>query len=447
MLTAMVMSPHADDAAAFCGATLAKLAEEGWNVILVRVTDDRKDSVCLSVEETITRNTKELHDAAAILGVREVVELGFETDVLADVSEVALRERIVYLFRKHRPYAVFSFDPFGLFEGNMDHVRVAQAVEEAFWVSCFDLHHPEHLQEGLAPFAVCERWYFGRDLPHANHAEDVTEHLEKRLEALCAHRTMMQNTMHQYVLQLDTWGRRMGWIESSMNGDMRPLLALFLQAQAKATAARFGLPEGRLAECFRVERFGGLEELFQAMSEKIPDREEAPVRPHLNEGKDAPDAAPSMEAIIPVDVQNKLRLMGHHHLCVGAFEELLQHPPFALGYAELLSKLKVGSDLLIETQFGYDVFCYACGYWSQSEGRCSTGWQNKISKDRAVLDKLGLKPGNVQTLSDLQNLLAHKIGEADLRSFCGPGEWACEFYLHGVCQKGFERLRQRWSCA
>ncbi len=45
MKTAMVISPHADDAAAFCGGTLAKLALDGWNVVLVRVTDDRKDSV------------------------------------------------------------------------------------------------------------------------------------------------------------------------------------------------------------------------------------------------------------------------------------------------------------------------------------------------------------------------------------------------------------------
>ena len=38
---AMVISPHADDAAAFCGATLAKFATQEWNVVLVRMTDDR----------------------------------------------------------------------------------------------------------------------------------------------------------------------------------------------------------------------------------------------------------------------------------------------------------------------------------------------------------------------------------------------------------------------
>jgi len=75
MNTAMVISPHADDAAAFCGATIAKFADQGWKVILVRVTDDRKDSVGLSIEVTIQKNAHELREAARILGIHEIVEL------------------------------------------------------------------------------------------------------------------------------------------------------------------------------------------------------------------------------------------------------------------------------------------------------------------------------------------------------------------------------------
>lgn len=33
MSTALVFSPHADDAAAFCGGTLAKLAHHGWKIV------------------------------------------------------------------------------------------------------------------------------------------------------------------------------------------------------------------------------------------------------------------------------------------------------------------------------------------------------------------------------------------------------------------------------
>lgn len=284
MRTAMIISPHADDAAAFCGGTLAKFAAEGWKVIMVRVTDDARDSVGLTLEETRRRNAEELRAAAAALRISEIIELGWPTDSLADLPLGPLRERIVYLFRKHRPYAVFTFDPSQLFEDNMDHVRVAQAVAEAFWVAAFDLHYPEHLAEGLKPFAVCERWYFGRELVKPNHFEDVTEYLEQKIDALLCHKTMLRHLLHQYLLQAETWGRQVPWITSSFTGDPRPLVSLFLQEQAKATAEAGKLGEGRKAEEFRLVRFGDLEPLFQMASEPIPGAEPPPKRQSLDGG-------------------------------------------------------------------------------------------------------------------------------------------------------------------
>ena len=270
MKIAMVISPHADDAAAFCGATLAKLSAQGWHVILVRVTDDQKDSIGYSVEETIKINTKEMHDAAKILGIHEIIELGFETDTLADVLLGTLRERFVYLFRKHKPYAVFSFDPFGLYEGNQDHTRVAQAVEEAFWVSCFDKHYPEHFTEGLEPFSVCERWYFARQLPEITHFEDVTETMEKKIMALCAHREMMRNTINQTRLQLKTYGKRMALLDEAMEGDQSVLLGMVIQNDGKAMAIKAGWDgEMRMAEAFRKSRFGDMEAPFEMMAEPL----------------------------------------------------------------------------------------------------------------------------------------------------------------------------------
>jgi LmbE family N-acetylglucosaminyl deacetylase len=267
--TILAICPHADDAAAFFGGTLAKFAHDGWNVVLVRITDDCKDSVGSNIADTIRINTKQLLAAGECLGADEVVELNYETDALADVSEVDLREKVVYLFRKYRPYTVISFDPFGIYEGNMDHIVVAQAVEEAYWVSCFDLHYPQHFDEGgVTPFSVCEQWYYGRNLPGANYIEDVTDYIEASLDALCAHDMMMRNLVSQLRLQAQTWGKIVPTLEDAQDGDLRPLLRKFIYGRAQAVATEAGLPEGRLAESFRVTRFGGFEELFQ--SEGIP---------------------------------------------------------------------------------------------------------------------------------------------------------------------------------
>jgi len=265
MRTAMVISPHADDATLFCGATLAKLADQGWRVVLVRVTNDSKDSVGLTKEETIRRNTAGLHEAAATLGVAEIVELGYENDTMGDVSEVALRERIVYQFRKYRPYVVFTFDPFGLYETNMDHIRTAQAVEEAFWVGRFDQNHPEHFDEGLAPVAICEQWYFARRLPEQNHAEDVTGYLEKKIDAACAHEPMINHIRNQCRMLLEAWGGPVPDAVSVLDGDSRPLLAGFLHQQAAAVAEAAGLGEGQFAEAFRRVRFGDLAGVLEGL--------------------------------------------------------------------------------------------------------------------------------------------------------------------------------------
>lgn len=268
--TAMMISPHADDAAAFCGGTLAKHAALGWRLVIVRVTDDCRDSAGLSLEEARRRNAEQFVEAAKILGASEVIELGYETDCLADVSLVGLRERFVYLFRKHRPYSVFSFGPYGLWEDNMDHLRVARAVYEALWVSAFDLHHPEHFKEGLEPVSVVERWFFGRELPRITHLEDISDHLPAKIDALCAHREMVKNMFNRFNLQVRAWGRRAPFLEAALAGEYRGLIEAFLTEQAREVAARGGLPEGRLGEAFRLERFGDLEGLFQLFTEPIP---------------------------------------------------------------------------------------------------------------------------------------------------------------------------------
>ena len=447
MQTAMIISPHADDAAAFCGATIAKFANEGWHIILVRVTDDRKDSVGLTIEETIAQNTEELHNAAKILGVGEIIELGFETDMLADVPLGKLRERMVYLFRKHKPYAVFTFDPFGLYENNQDHVRVAQAVDEAFWVSCFDKHYPEHFAEGLEPFSVCERWYFARQLPKVTHYEEIAETIERKINAVCAHREMMRNTINQYQLQLKTWGKYVPWLQELKDGNLKPLVGMFLQEQAKGLAEAAGWDtEMYLAEAFRMERFGDLEPLFQMMAEPLENSEPAPARAELDQVHETPVDEKQQAHLIPLDINERVRIMGHHHLCAGAFDELLNLPVFQLGYASLVEHLKPNPDLIVETVYGYGLFCYHCGYFSQEEGRCTTGWKNKIAKDVAVLDHLGLKPGSQTRLEDLQKLLAEKVPYEKLEEFCGPGgEGKCEMYALGVCQKAYAGLRKKYG--
>ncbi|MBI5667648.1 MAG: PIG-L family deacetylase [Chloroflexi bacterium] len=273
--TVLVICPHADDAAAFCGGQVIHFANEGWRVVMVRVTNDQTDSIGLSPAETIRVNTEQMYQAARILGVSEIAELGYVTDCLGDVSRVELRERFIRLFRQHRPYAVLSFDPYAQYEPNLDHVVVSQAVEEAYWTATFDKHHPEHLAQGWQPHSVCERWYFARQLPAITCAVDISGVIEQRIDALAAHVEMMRNTLNQLKLQLATWGRRVPLLDAAVeSGDLRDMLSVWVKSRARHWGQQYGLD---YAEVYRVERFGGLEAFCQRESVPLPGLESLPM--------------------------------------------------------------------------------------------------------------------------------------------------------------------------
>ncbi len=264
----LVVVAHADDVALFLGGTVAAWAVAGWRVVVVRVTDDRWDSVGSDETTTIAANRAEFEAAAAALGVAEIVELGYPTDVLADVSEVELREHVIRQVRTHRPYALVGFDPYAMYgEDNQDHVKVAAAVDEAFWTSQFDLHHPEHLREGLEPHGCFERWYFGRRVTDVTDVVDISATLDRKVEAACCHRTMLANYANQLRLQARTGGWRLPAAEDVLStGDVRPLMEPLLRASAQRTGARHGL---EAAEEFRVVTFGGIEELLHHWGEPL----------------------------------------------------------------------------------------------------------------------------------------------------------------------------------
>jgi hypothetical protein len=193
----------------------------------------------------------------AILVVSHIVELGWPTDTLGDASEIVIREQIIRQIRTHRPHTLVTFDPFSQFaEDNEDHKMIARATDEAFWTSQFDKHHPEHFNEGLSPHGCFERWYFGRAVGEVTDVVDISSTLSRKVEAACAHTTMLVNYAHQLMLQADTGGYDVPLLEEVLqSGNVQPLMEPLLRAGASRTGALHGL---EAAEEFRVTRFGGL---------------------------------------------------------------------------------------------------------------------------------------------------------------------------------------------
>ncbi|MBI3748742.1 MAG: PIG-L family deacetylase [Chloroflexi bacterium] len=266
--TMVVVVAHADDATISCGGFLVQLTARGWRVVLVRVTNDALDSVDLSREDTIKINTADLHQAARILGVADIIDFGYETDRLGDILEVPLRERIIRVYREQRPFSVLTWDPYGMFhEDNQDHIKVAHAVDEAFWTAMFDKHHPEHFSDGLRPHGVYERWYFARQLVEVTTVIDIATVLETKITAVTAHGAMMRNYVHQLRLQAATGGHVLAMLEAARSRELRPLIARLIRQQAATVGSRHGIA---LAEEYRVTSFDSLAKMLDADGEPVP---------------------------------------------------------------------------------------------------------------------------------------------------------------------------------
>jgi len=107
----LVVGAHPDDNDFGAGATVAKAAIEGAEVIYLIATTGQRGSS----EETMTPERlsdirkKEQEDAARVLGVREVHFLNYVDGEL--IPDIRLKEQVVIHIRRFRPYMVFTMDP------------------------------------------------------------------------------------------------------------------------------------------------------------------------------------------------------------------------------------------------------------------------------------------------------------------------------------------------
>jgi LmbE family N-acetylglucosaminyl deacetylase len=251
--TCMVIEAHADDASHWCGGQMIKWAEQGHRVILVRATNDENDSIGLTREQTMQVNAEQLHEAAAILGVADVVDLGFSAERLTDSTRIPLREALVHLYRKYRPYRTLTFDPYSvLFENNQDHLHVGRASDEASWMAMCDKYVPDDLEAGLALHGVFERWYFGRQLPEVTDWTDISDVVEKKIDATTAHRAMLRNTLLQLELMSSTAGISIPLVQRAAHNDLRAFVEYLVKSTDAAAGARHGCA---YAEEFRIITF------------------------------------------------------------------------------------------------------------------------------------------------------------------------------------------------
>ncbi len=169
----LALTPHPDDAEYFAGGLLAKLVDEGAQVSMVIATDGRCGSNQYGKEELASIRMEEARAAAKVLGAQAPIFLGHPDFELDRLPAGLLREEFIRQIRAIRPDVVVAEDPFALLETHPDHRQVAWAASDAIEYAALPLIHPEHLQAGLQPHFVIEKYFYAENNPLANRIVDI----------------------------------------------------------------------------------------------------------------------------------------------------------------------------------------------------------------------------------------------------------------------------------
>ncbi len=156
------------------GGTLAKWARAGSSIVTVCITSGNAGSnehtpPSMTREALAPIREQEQREACGVLGISEVLFLGYEDGVLE--PSIALRRDLTRIIRRYRPEAIVCGDPTVRFYGatymnHPDHRAAADAALDAVFPSAETrLIFPELLDEGLAPHKVQMVFIHGSDRP------------------------------------------------------------------------------------------------------------------------------------------------------------------------------------------------------------------------------------------------------------------------------------------
>lgn len=190
---ALVIAAHPDDADFGAGGTACLLAQAGWEVRYLVLTDGSKgsDDPSFTAASLIETRQREQRDAATALGVAECRFLPFTDGELLYTREAL--GAVVREIREFQPFAVYTHDPEPVviqegFINHADHRATGLLAVDAVYPAARDrMNFPEQIAGGLETHHVRELYLWGSNTP--TYDVDISAVEETKIEGLLRHRS------------------------------------------------------------------------------------------------------------------------------------------------------------------------------------------------------------------------------------------------------------------
>lgn len=224
-LDVIAVGAHPDDVEIACGGTLALLAEQGYRVGIIDLTDGEPTPLCPNVETRMA----EARAAAKALGVQRRIMLDLPNRRLFDSWEA--RVALATEFRRFRPSLVIGFGD-KTPTASPDHWQAMQITDAAVFYSRLTKWDDQF--EGTSPHTIAHHCYFhlSRDLTGSLNAVqgltvDISSVLEKKMKAVACYQTQFppekRHVIDRVELAAKTLGNMIGTGAGELIIPVRPL--------------------------------------------------------------------------------------------------------------------------------------------------------------------------------------------------------------------------------
>ncbi|TSI10727.1 DUF1284 domain-containing protein [Lysinibacillus sp. BW-2-10] len=127
------------------------------------------------------------------------------------------------------------------------------------------------------------------------------------------------------------------------------------------------------------------------------------------------------------------KLRGHHILCLLGYRGMGYSKEYVENMTQLHQLLRANPQTTVLLVEGPDYLCDK--YPNSGEYHCQNS--NIYKRDQTILEKLGLRIGEILTWKDIEERVSEHIIPTDIGVICE----SCSWRSYGVCEEGIQRIK------